>query len=219
MSLQLVIFGALIMSTMAQRPSFAGNRPASGYKDGFIQQTTSSNSNNNNGDFIGNRNGESPSINTIPNLPIDAHGDAYLFNHYNSLPVDQRPYWLLNQQHIEAQRGTPPRRPSLDNTQIGIGSNQVNGLDFPTRFNTESNMGGFNDFNGQSIRNTPSGIAQQPGVVYPSNITPAQRTDMEIKFLQERLNGLIQIRNQLQQQNQNQLNGGQIIPSNQGRLR
>lgn len=197
MSRQLVIFAALVASTMAQRPSFAGSR-GSGYKDGLLPQTTS------NSDAIGIRNGESvtmrtpsPTLNSIPNLPIDARGDAYLVNHFNNLPLDQRPFWILNQQHIEAQRGTPSRRPiqSADNT-IGIGQNIFNGQNFPTRINDADDV--FNKQIASNQNGTP-----QSGVVYPSNTTPEQRLDMEIQFLQQRLNGLIQIRNQLQQRNQN----------------
>lgn len=175
MSFQLIIFGALVMSTMAQRPSFAGSRPASGYKDGYIQQTSTNNNNDNSGggSFIGSRTVESdssrlPSINS--NLP----------------------YWPLNQQRLPS------------------GSNQFNGLGFPTRSNADGNVSPFNGFT-QPIGNNPNSIAQLPGVVYPSNITPQQQINMEIQFLQQRLNGLIQAQNQLQQRN----NGEQIT----GRLR
>lgn len=220
MSLQLIIFGALVMSAMAQRSSFAGGIRGSGYKDGLIQQRPATANNNNNDDLIGNRNADSgpttriPSINSIPNdrLPIDALGDAYLVNHYNSLPMDQRPFWLLNQQHIEAHRGTPTRRPSSDNT-VGIGSNQFNGQDFPTRFN--SDVGDVSGFN-QPIANNQN-IRPQSGVVYPINTTPEQQINTEIQFLQQRLNALMQIQNQLQQRNQNQLNGGQISQSSRFR--
>lgn len=203
MQLQLVIIGALAVTAMAQRSSFAGSR-GSGYKDGLLQQTTSTNNNNNN-DFIGNRNGDSGPSTRIPsydynsNLPIDARGDAYLVNHYNSLPAEHQPYWILNQHHIEAQRGTPPKRPSstVDNR---FASNQFNGLDFPTRFGADAtDLGGLNGFNSQPIGSNQN---NQPGVVYPINTTPEQRVAMEIQFLQQRLSSLSQIQNQLQQQNQ-----------------
>lgn len=164
MLLKLVIFCALIMSTMAQRPSFAGSRPASGYKDGYVQQQASTNNNNNGGGrgFIGSR--------------TDA----------SNLPIDQRPYWLLNQQPIEAQRGIP--------SQLPAGLSQFNsGLDFPTRFNPNGNAGTFNSIT-QPIGSNQNIGSQQPGIVYSSNITPQQRINMEIQFLQQRLN-------QLQQQN------------------
>lgn len=209
MSLQLVIIGALVMTTMAQRSSFAGGIRGSGYKDGLIQQQPP----NNNNDLIGNRNADSattariPSVNNIPNdrLPVDALGDAYLVNHYNSLPMDQRPYWFLNQQHIEAQRGTPARRPSAGNT-IGIGSNQFNGQDFPTRINTDGDLSGFNSGFGQSTGNKQN-IAPQSDVVYPVNTTPEQQINTEIQFLQQRLNALMQIQNQLNGRQPNQQSG------------
>lgn len=185
MQFQLVIIGALAVAAMAQRSSFAGSR-GSGYKDTYLQQTPATNTNNN--DFIGNRNGDGSDFNS--NLPIDARGDAFAVNHYNSLPEAHQPFWLLNQQHIEAQRGTPSKRPS------SAIDNRFNGLDFPTRFSPDATeLGGFNS--------RPIGSQQnnQPGVVYPVNISPDQRVAMEIQFLQQRLNSLQQ---QQQQQQQNQ---------------
>ncbi|EDW72662.2 uncharacterized protein Dwil_GK17123 [Drosophila willistoni] len=39
-------------------------------------------------------------------LPIDAHGDRELINHLNQLPVEQRPFWLINYEAIEALRNS-----------------------------------------------------------------------------------------------------------------
>lgn len=148
MSLQLVIFGALVVSTMAQRSSYAGSRPASGYKDGYVQQMSTNNNNDNSGGFIGSR--------TTASDP-------------SRLPAinSNSPYWLLNQQ----------QQPS--------GPNQFNGFAQPIGINRNN-------------------LAQLPGVVYPSNIAPQQQINTEIQVLQQRLNGLIQAQNQLQQRN----NGG-----------
>lgn len=193
MQLQLVIIGALAMTAMAQRSSFAGSR-GSGYKDGLLPQTAPTTNNNN---IIGNRNGDGGEYNS--NLPIDARGDAYLVNHYSSLPAEHQPFWLLNQHHIEAQRGTPQRPSSAVDNRFA--SNQFNGLDFPTRFNTDAtDLGGFNS---QSVGSNQN---NQPGVVYPVNTSPEQRVAMEIQFLQQRLSSLSQIQNQLQQQPQQQPN-------------
>lgn len=192
------MFGAFVAMAMAQRPSFAGSRPASGYKDAYIQpaQTNSINSG-----AIGNRITETstaqiPLINSNANLPIDTRGDAYLYSYYNSLPFDQRPYWFLNNKHLEELRGMPPRRP----LPLANRPNQFNGFAFPTH------NSGLNSFT-QPIANNPNIAPQQPGVVYTSNVTPNQQINTEIQHLQQRLN-------QLQQQ---QNNGGQLTQS--GRFR
>lgn len=209
MQLQLVIIGALAMTAMAQRSSFAGSR-GNGYKDGLLQNKPLNNDNNNN--IIENRNGDGGSSARIPsnefnpnqNLPIDALGDTYLVNHYNGVPVDHQPFWFLNQHHIEAHRGTPKRPSTASTIDSRIQPNQFNSLDFPTRFNADAaGFAASNNFNNQPIgsnQNSPSDI------VYPINTTPDQRIAMEIQFLQQRLNSLSQIRNQLQQQNQYQSN-------------
>ncbi|KAH8307031.1 hypothetical protein KR044_003658 [Drosophila immigrans] len=46
--------------------------------------------------------GLAPSVGST--LPIDARGDQAYVNHLNSLPEDQRPFWFLNYQAIEALR-------------------------------------------------------------------------------------------------------------------
>ncbi|KAH8388967.1 hypothetical protein KR215_009099 [Drosophila sulfurigaster] len=45
-------------------------------------------------------------------LPIDARGDQAYVNHLNSLPEDQRPFWFLNYQAIEALRNSS--RPNVN---------------------------------------------------------------------------------------------------------
>lgn len=193
MSFLFVIFATLLITVTAQRPSFAGSRTGSGYKDGLLQ---------NNNDVVGNRNSDDNSggmgtTTRNPNLPYDAHGDSYLVNYWNSVPFEQRPFWIVNQQAIEAHRGTPSRRPiessTLPNAQNPPNSQPTaNTQNFANRINADGNLG-FNTFN-----NVPN-VGSQPDVVYPSNITPEQRIDMEIQFLQQRLDSLQQIRGQLQQ--------------------
>lgn len=209
MQLQLIIIGALAMTTMAQRSSFAGGIRGSGYKDGLLQQTASnSNSvNNNNNDLVGNRNADDigtpariPPNGFNSNLPVDARGDAYLVNHYNTLPADHRPFWLLNQHHIEAQRGTPSNRGTRPSPSSS--TNQFSAQDFPTRFNDD--LGGSNSFSRPSGNNNNINITPQSGIVYPVNTAPEQQLSTEIQLLQQRLNSLMQIQNQLQQRNQNQ---------------
>ncbi|KAH8371438.1 hypothetical protein KR093_007497 [Drosophila rubida] len=45
-------------------------------------------------------------------LPIDARGDQDYVNHLNSLPEDQRPFWFINYQAIEALRNSS--RPNVN---------------------------------------------------------------------------------------------------------
>ncbi|KAM8707706.1 hypothetical protein ACLKA7_014784 [Drosophila subpalustris] len=56
-------------------------------------------------------------IPTVSNaLPIDAQGDQEYVNHLNSLPEDNRPFWFLNYQAIEALRNsTRPNVNALEN--------------------------------------------------------------------------------------------------------
>lgn len=209
---KIVIFTSMLIycNVQAQRSPYAGSRPASGYKDTYLPQSTSSGTISGGNTEIGNRDGESgPFVGgtSTDRLPYDAYGDAFIVNHYNSLPVDQRPYWLLNQQHIEAQRGTPPTRPPQTGSTTQMTSNRPEVVDR------------FNDNNAQqplpqrppqqsqqplNTSNNQNNVISLPEVVYPSNITPEQKLDMEIQFLQERLNILLERRRQQQAQNQGQ---------------
>lgn len=45
-----------------------------------------------------------PKDNSPPTLPIDARGDFQLVRKLNQLPIEQRPFWLLNYRAIENQR-------------------------------------------------------------------------------------------------------------------
>lgn len=88
----------------AQRSPYAGRRPT-GYKNRLTPETLAATENN---DGIGNRFGGqidplAPTT-TTQRIPYDAHGDHELVNHLNRLPIDQRPFWLINYEAIEAQR-------------------------------------------------------------------------------------------------------------------
>lgn len=228
----IVIFTSMLIycNVQAQRSPYAGARPASGYKDTYLPQSTSASTIGGGNTVIGNRDGESgPSVGTTSTerLPYDAHGDAAIVNHYNSLPIDQRPFWIVNQQHIEAQRGTPPSRP----TQTGSTSQTItNRPDVVDRFNEN----GPQPFPQQQFSqaqqpqqsqqqpnnnsaNNQNNVISLPEVVYPSNITPEQRLNMEIQFLQQRLEVLLERRRQLQAQNgqQSAQNGQQSAQNGQ----
>lgn len=199
----------------AQRSPYAGSRPASGYKDTYIPQSTSATAPIGGGNTeIGNRDGESGSLpGTGPStdrLPYDALGDAFIVNHYNSLPVEQRPFWILNQQHIEAHRGTPSRPPPQTGSTTQTVPNRPQIVD---RFNDNAQQPPPQQQTPQqpqlpqqppNTSTNQNNVVSLPEVVYPSNITPEQKLDMEIQFLQERLKILLERRRQLQAQNQGQ---------------
>lgn len=200
----------MLVAVNAQRSPYAGSRPQSGYKDRFVPQSGDSSSTLNSiGDRLGEgqttptnagttgTSGLTGSTGTIGNsqtptrLPYDAYGDQFIVNHWNSLPEDQRPYWLVNQQHIEAQRGTP-QRPSFAGSNFPTTiSSPTNGQDIINRFDGPTPQ--------QPISNNIN-VVSLPEVVYPSNITAEQRLDMEIQFLQNRLQALIERRRQMQAQ-------------------
>lgn len=238
----IVIFTSMLIycNVQAQRSPYAGSRPASGYKDTYLPPGTGavSGSGGSGGGAvgnteIGNRDGESGSFGSTftststDRLPYDAHGDAFIVNHYNSLPVDQRPFWIVNQQHIEAQRGTPSRPPARPPTQTGSTTQMTpNRQEIVDRFNDNTQQPSFPQQQFPQARppqlspsppppqqqsqqpvntaNNQNNVISLPDVVYPSNTTPEQRLDMEIQFLQDRLNALLERRRQLQAQNQGQ---------------
>lgn len=93
--------------TIAQRAPFAGKRPA-GYKDRFTPDKTNT--------VLNTRFGENDVTSSTPRLPYDAHGDAAVVDILNRRPVDQRPFWLINYEAIEAHRNggvAPTPRPSF----------------------------------------------------------------------------------------------------------
>lgn len=99
-----IILG-LIMATSAQRPPYAGSSPkgsptlANRFKDP------------NEPEVLENRIGETTS--TTGRIPVDALGDSQLVNRLNQWPKENRPFWLVNAEHIEASRNTN-RRPSVN---------------------------------------------------------------------------------------------------------
>lgn len=182
MSLAVKIFGAsftlvvFFSAISAQRSPYAGSRPT-GYKDRLQGQAPNSVSG---GADIGNRFGEA----STERLPYDAHGDAIAVQHGLQLPEANRPFWLLNQGHIEAQRGTPAsganvnlvtQRPPLtaaNETAFGGVASRVGLGDVPVNQNAnnlDANVYGPNDND----------------IVYPSNISPEQRRQMEAVIRQQ----------------------------------
>lgn len=204
MSLKFVIFVSMLVAANAQRSPYAGSRPGSGYKDRFVPssgQTTDTLAGNDVVDRIGSTGDAIPT--TTVRLPYDALGDAFIVNHWNSLPIDQRPFWIVNQQHIESHRGTPSR-PSAGSIPQTTVSRPQNNDDIVNRF-------GVNQPNPTQNINSGINTISQQEVVYPSNITPEQRLQMQIIVAQNHLAALQEQQRQQQlAQQQGQLTTQQI---------
>lgn len=96
----------------AQRPHYAGQRPT-GYHDRFntIENTTTAAAaaapaaavplDNR---FGGSTGGATATTTTPTRVPTGALGDLALLDYYNQRPVEQRPFWLVNYEAIEAQK-------------------------------------------------------------------------------------------------------------------
>lgn len=102
MFLQIAFFVLLAVSSIAaQRGSYAGTGPigkpglASRFRDDSESTTAAS---------LSNRLGEGGSTERIP---VDARGDHDLVHRLNQWPRENRPFWLINAEHIEAQRNRP----------------------------------------------------------------------------------------------------------------
>lgn len=211
MSLSLVIFAVILLAVNGQRSPYAGSRPGAGYKDRYVPQTSQSTDSNNRdvedrlGANSGTQSGGTTLDSTTQRLPFDAYGDKFIVDHYNSLPVDQRPFWILNQQQIEAHRGTPSQ---LSNSNTNAGTNS--GTNIVDRFNDNSNNNSNNvqrPANQNQLQYNPNAVSQQE-IIYPDNLTTDQRLEMEINVQRDRLAALERRRQQLaaggNQQNQNQ---------------
>lgn len=96
-----MVLGCLVVLAAAQRPFYAGTSQkvypelANRFKD-ITESSVESNT-------IANRVGEDNSQTTI-RIPIDARGDNELVKWLNSWPRENRPFWLLNADHIEKFR-------------------------------------------------------------------------------------------------------------------
>lgn len=87
---------SLLAITTAQRPSYAGTS-VKGYPElasrfGGPDSTVG----------VANRIGEQDG--PTPKIPTDARGDVDLVNRLNQWPRENRPFWLLNSDHIERHR-------------------------------------------------------------------------------------------------------------------
>lgn len=161
---------SVIFVASAQRAPFAGARP-NGYKD-RLQTDNANNANTDpNNNVIADRFGGNTNTGvagTTERLPHLALGDREIVDRLNSFPVDQRPYWLVNAEAIEAQKnqGIRPSNPTNQNGATEIG----------------------NRFGGSSGSNTVTGNRPNyPAVVYPLEMTSNQQLQA-----QQMLNNQIQ---------------------------
>lgn len=149
----------MFTSVKMQRAPFAGSRP-NGYKDRLQSNNGSSDSNNGIADRFG-----GDASGTTERLPNQALGDREIVDRLNNLPVDQRPFWLINAEHIEAQKNQG--RPS--NPTISTNPTNQNTGDIANRFGTGT---------------APVAPSQTnyPSVVYPIEMTSAQRQQAQQMF-------------------------------------
>lgn len=211
----IILIGAatlLLSETItAQRSPYAGARP-SGYKDRLQLQPTSgtqAQASPSNSD-IGNRFGEGSST---ERLPYDAYGDAAAFQHGLQLPEANRPFWILNQAHIEAQRGTPSTGANVNLTTRP--QTAANATANSSQIDSANNVVIAPKFgNGAVVNSGQNSLDQNENkqtdqdIVYPSNITPEQRNQMEQFVLQQNQRAIQLQRNQLQQ---NQLQQNPLV--------
>lgn len=203
----LIVGFVSFLETNGQRSPYAGSRP-SGYKDrltGTGSGTTQAGSVD-----VANRLGESS---TSERLPYDAYGDAYLVNHYNQLPDDKKPFWLLNQAHVEAHRGTPgtnggtvlnsqrPQTAAQANANTNT-NNNANTNNVASRFSGADAAPAGRVPNEQDNIYDHNVISHQP-VVYPVNIPEEQRQQMEAVVREQQRQAVAQRSNIDQNQNSN----------------
>ncbi|KAL0821647.1 hypothetical protein ABMA28_005088 [Loxostege sticticalis] len=110
---------SLVSVTLAQRPGYAGSMPF-GYPVMVTTTTTTQAPPPGATGGLGNRFGDVST--TTQRLPLEANGDAALVNQLMQLPVDQRPFWLINWQALEEHRNKPNTWQIKDNVFLDFGS-------------------------------------------------------------------------------------------------
>ncbi|KAJ8937168.1 hypothetical protein NQ318_009370 [Aromia moschata] len=95
------------VSTMAQRPSFAGTS-AKGYPElaSRFRETSSDDQNATVVNRVGETSEAAPEAgpSTTVKIPIDARGDEELVKRLQTWPRENQPFWLINSEHIERNR-------------------------------------------------------------------------------------------------------------------
>lgn len=158
MKIIFAILLCLIELSLGQRGHYGGSR-SQGYHDKYIPQVDAGITNTRVGNSIG-TNSPSP-------IPVNAHGDSALVDRLSSFPAENRPFWFLNYQLLEAQRGQQFPAPQSNQAVNRVGGAGINsGL----RSGVDSRAGGFgagtpngfgnNNFGGLS--NSFSAIGRSP---------------------------------------------------------
>lgn len=120
-SIAVIVFGFCVAVCVGQRSPYAGGRPVSATDSvnrGQVgQQTTQGQQTQTQGGVQApaaqqtnqNTNQQAQPAPQIPagGLPYQVGGDFNYYNQLQSLPQDQQPFWLLNHQHIVANRNQP----------------------------------------------------------------------------------------------------------------
>lgn len=128
------MLGCIIIAS-AQRPSYAGISPkgypnlAERFKDPNKSET------------IENRFGDATS--TTGRIPVDALGDEKLVNRLNQWPRENRPFWLLNADHIEASRSKDMGPVNVQSRSSFVNNRRNNTLN--GRYSNKFQGGKFND--------------------------------------------------------------------------
>jgi len=170
----IVQFMCVFMTVSAQRAPFAGSRP-NGYKDRLQTDLATNNG-------IADRFGDNTPVST-EKLPHLALGDRDIVDRLNNLPVDQRPFWLINAEAIEAQKnqGRPTNQNNQPTNQNIQPTNQNNQ---PTNQNNQNTGGIANRFGTGSGNVAVNSVSKPnyPTVVYPIEMTPDQRQQAQQNF-------------------------------------
>lgn len=96
----LTILASIVAATVAQRPTYAG-LSSKGYPE--LASRFRGDDDDNIAINVGNRLGTDDDRVAV-NLPTDARGDAILVNRLNQWPRENRPFWLINAEHLERHR-------------------------------------------------------------------------------------------------------------------
>lgn len=142
----------LSQGLLAQRGFYSGARPQ-GYKDRYTPQTDQS--------LIDRFETNSPTLGSNtqtqrPAIPINAHGDQGLIDRLNQLPRDKQPFWFINYQQLEAQRGQA--FPALTQNNVAPVQNTNNQLGGLNSGFTNNQLGGLtnNPLNNRFSAQMPS---------------------------------------------------------------
>ncbi|ENN81062.1 hypothetical protein D910_02597 [Dendroctonus ponderosae] len=94
---------SFVALSMAQRPTYAGTS-AKGYPELASRFAAQDAPDMSNQATVVNRLGDPDS--SDQKIPVDARGDAVLVSRLNQWPRENRPFWLINSDHIENHRRT-----------------------------------------------------------------------------------------------------------------